>query len=73
MTAQQIYQAFDLAGLTPDIHWLAAPIEWRTVCEAIAEEQDNEIEHMLFLAEINEIPKGKNSLDFLRSLEPNEV
>ena len=35
MTAEQLYQTLDRAGLTPPCHYCAAPAEWRDALERI--------------------------------------
>lgn len=35
MKAEQIYAALDAAGLTPAVHYCAAPYEWRMALEKL--------------------------------------
>lgn len=45
MTAEEIYAELDAAGLTPPVHWAAAPHEWREALlkvESLVEESINE-------------------------------
>lgn len=44
MTAQEIWERLDAAGLTPPVHWQAAPAAWRFALESIA----NEIELTIY-------------------------
>lgn len=38
MTAEQIYAELDRAGLTPPVHYAAAPHEWREALRSLAEQ-----------------------------------
>lgn len=43
MTAEEIYTELDRAGLTPSVHWSAAPQEWREVCLKLETDIEEEI------------------------------
>ena len=43
MTAEQLYTALDRAGLTPPVHYCAAPPEWREALERIEVELEAEV------------------------------
>ncbi len=70
--AAEIYERLDDAGLTPSIHWAAAPHDWRTACESIAQEIETEMEKLLLWAELanHPVPRMHNEslLNALRRL-----
>jgi hypothetical protein len=43
MTAEQLYAELDRAGLTPPVHYCAAPQEWREALERIEVELTAEV------------------------------
>lgn len=46
MTAEQMYQELDAAGLTPPVHWAAAPHEWREALAKIESLLEEEFERI---------------------------
>jgi len=69
--AADIYRRLDENGLTPPVHYTAAPAAWRTALESMQAEIEGEMEHLLMLCESSLTPRepGKTLLQSLRKLE----
>ncbi len=71
MTAEEIWQRLDEAGLTPPVHWQAAPADWRTAIESIADEIEWTMYRMVapepvrLASPLPRIPMGQLALDQL--------
>ena len=49
MNARDVYRILDRAGLTPPIHFNAAPLEWIAACNEIAEQAERDFQFGKYL------------------------